>query len=83
MGGEMACQVARIVLRPMDETRLAATQECQPDAVESRGHHTSIVAQPALAIEHRKMEPRMVRLEAGGPDHASNALPGEVENQVR
>ena len=53
----------------VDEAGLAAAQERHADQVQTRrGRDTAVVDDPALAVEHRDVQPGQLRPVAGGPD---------------
>ena len=82
---EVVDEVDRIVLRAVDEARLATPQEVEPDPVEARriDDHAAVVAHQALAIEHRHVEPRVVGTEAGGPHDRADLAAAQVDAQPR
>ena len=87
--GQVARQVLDelpgVVLGAVDEAGLAAAQEVQPDPVEPRGvrDDAAVVADLALAIEHRDVQPRVVGTEPGGPEHRVEALGDQVDQDPR
>jgi len=58
----MVGDVAGIVLGP-DEARLTAPEKIQPDPIQARGVNddAALVADLPLSVEHRHIEPRVVR----------------------
>ena len=74
-----------VVLGAVDEARLPAAQEVQPDPVQPGGlrDHAAVVADLALAIDHRDVQPRVVGAEPGGPEHRLEALGDEVDQDPR
>jgi len=73
--GEMRAEFAHIVLGAVHEARLPATKIGQPQYIQSRRvNDAAIVLQSALAVEDRRVQPGMVRAEAGRPYHRANVL---------
>ena len=66
----MVGEVAGVVLRAVDEARLAAAQEraARSRTGRARRDDAAVVAELALAVEDRHVEPRVVRPEPGRPD---------------
>src|ERR671913_611679 len=80
----MLDDVPRIVLGAVDERRFPTAEHRQADSVKARrGHDATIVLQPPLAVEHRYVEPAVVRLEARCPDDRANFAAREIEAQTR
>src|SRR5690606_18899827 len=73
-----------VVLGAVNEAGLAPAQERQPERVQpGRVHHAAVVAQASLAVEHRHVQPRVVRAEAGGPEHGADLAAPEVQTEQR
>jgi hypothetical protein len=70
MGGEVGAQVTRIVADPVDEARFPAPQKRQAHHVQAwRFHHdAAIVADVALQVDYRYVQPGIVGAESGRPD---------------
>jgi hypothetical protein len=82
VGGEVIDDVARIILRAMDERRLAAAEDGQPDGIEPwRIDDSAVVPQVALAIDDGNVEPAVVGAKPGGPDDGTNLATPEVETE--
>src|ERR1700734_1099637 len=69
-GGEMGAQVTRIVAAPVDEARFPAPQKRQAHHVQARRfrHDAAIVADVALQVDYRYVQPGVVGAESGRPD---------------
>ena len=80
--GEMIDYIARVILRTMNETRLAPAKDGQPQSVHPRCiDDASVVSQVTLVIDHRHVEPAILRTKAGRPqDRADLAIP-QVETE--
>src|SRR5512145_216296 len=85
MGGEVGAKVARIVPDPVDEARFAAPQERQAEEVQARrfGYDAALVADIALAVEDRYLQPGVVGAKPGRPDDRPNSGALEIEPEWR
>ena len=65
----MGAEVARVVPDAIDEARFPAPQERQAKEVHAGrfGHDATVVADIALAVEHRYVQPRVVGAKPGKP----------------
>src|SRR6476620_12498690 len=81
---KVAGQVCGVGRSAVDEARLSATQERHTDEIEARaGGHAAVVADAALPIEYRDLEPRKIRPESGGPQDRPDLAGTKVEGQLR
>ena len=72
-GGEMRAEVARVVAGAVDQRGLAAPQELHSHQIQAQGiRHAAVVSDQALAVQHRHVEPRIVRMITRGPDDGSD-----------
>src|SRR4051812_3613385 len=75
----MIAEIARVVASAVDEGRLAAAQKLQPHKIHAwLLGHASVMADLALAIENRHLQPGIVRAVTGGPDDRANLAGGEI-----
>jgi hypothetical protein len=58
---QVHCKVTGVVTRAIDQAGSAASQERQPDHVQSRRNDSALVADATLVVENRQVDPRMVR----------------------
>ena len=80
----MRAEVAGVVAGAVDQRRLAAPQELHAHQVQARRvGDAAVVADQALAVEHRHVEPRVVRPVAGGPDDRLDLAGGEIDAERR
>ena len=80
----MRAQLARVVAGAVDQRGFPAPQELQPHQIQARAiGDAAVVADHALAVEHRQLEPRIVRTVAGRPDDRLDRPAGEVEAERR
>src|SRR6476660_8654453 len=81
---KVAGQVCGVGRSAVDEARLSATQERHTDEIEAgAGGHTAVVADAALPIEYRDLEPRKIRPESGGPQDRPDLAGTKVEGELR
>src|SRR5216683_954171 len=84
VSGEVIDQVARVVLRAMDEGRLASPEDGQSDGIQPwHIDNAAIVPQVAFTIDHRNIEPAVVRPKSGCPDDGSDLAAPQVEIEPR
>ena len=73
---EVIDDVARVVLDAVDEGRLAPAQHRQAQRVHpGRLDHAAVVAQLALLVQHRHVQPAVVGTEPGRPHDADESPP--------
>jgi hypothetical protein len=81
---QMRTQVSGIVTGAVDKTRLSASKERHAHQVHARGiDDTAIVADTALAVEDRHVQPRVVRAESGGPDDGLDLTAIQIHRERR
>ena len=69
----MRAEVAGVVAGPVDKRGLSAPEELHAQQIKARGiRHAAVVSDKPLAVQHRHVEPRIVRMVAGGPDYGPN-----------
>ena len=79
----MIDEVARVVLRAMNESRLASPEDGQSDGIQTRRiDDSAIVPQVALAVNYRHIEPAVVRVKSGRPDDGTDLAAPEIETQL-
>src|SRR5262249_56388433 len=77
---EMRDDVPRVVFRTVDETRFAPAQERQTEDVETwRVDDAAVVAEAALLVEDRHVQPAVVGTEARRPHDRMNLSTAEIE----
>src|SRR4051812_920046 len=79
---EVFDQVARVVLRAVDEAGLAPAENRQSNRIEARRvDDAAVVAQVSLPVEDRHVEPAVIGTESGRPDDRADlpALQVEIE----
>src|SRR5690348_1528715 len=78
---EVSHEVAGIVLRAVNERRFATPQHRQSNGIHAGGvgDEATVVAQLALAVVDRNVEPAIVGAEAGGPDDRTDLAAAQVE----
>src|SRR6185503_13749533 len=80
----MFAELADVVLRSMDEARLASAHEVEAQHIEAgRVDDSAVVAQAPLAIKHRQVQPAEIRMKARRPDDRADAAVGQIERQRR
>ena len=80
VAGEVLDHVARIILSAVDETGLTTSEHRETDGVETRGvDHAAVVAQAPFSIEHRHIEPAVVRAKTGRPHDRADRAAGQVQ----
>ena len=66
---QVIAQVGGVVGGAVDEARLPAPQKRHADQIQTgAGGHAAVMANAALPVENRGIEPRQNRPEPGGPD---------------
>ena len=71
--GEVSAEVCGVGGGAVDQARFAAAQERHPHEVQAgAGGHAAVVADMALSVEHRDVEPGQIRAEPGGPQDRSD-----------
>src|SRR5688572_7062091 len=85
MGREVGAQIARIVAGSIDEARLAAPQKWQTHDVQARRlrHNAAVVADVALGIEDRDLQPGVVGAKPRRPDDGPDSGTAEIEPEWR
>src|SRR5215210_4664897 len=69
---QVAAQIACIIGRAVDETRLAPTQERYTHQIETRDiDHTPVMTDLTFAIDRGDLEPRIVGTKSGCPNDGS------------
>ena len=65
----MRAEVAGVVARAVDQRGIRRRRNCIPIEIQARRiNQAAVVPDQALAVQHRHVEPRIVRMVAGGPD---------------
>src|SRR5579862_2952273 len=85
MTREVADEIACVVLGAVNEGRFATPQYRQTDRVHPGGfgNDSAVMAQLALAIEHRHLEPAIVGTKSRSPDERADLATAQVERQAR
>ncbi len=80
---DMFAEFSRIVFCPVYETRFAATQKWQPHNVNA-GYisDAAVVSKLSFVIEHRDVEPGVIRAKAGCPDYGTDLAVCQTEIQT-
>src|SRR5678815_3019536 len=80
----MFAKLADVVLRAMDEARLASAHEVEAEHIKARCvDDSAVVAQAPLAIKHRHVQPAKIRMKARRPEDRADAAVRQIERQRR
>jgi membrane-bound lytic murein transglycosylase MltF len=81
---QVRTQVSGIVTGAVDKTRLSASKERHAHQIHARGiDDTAIVANTALTVEDRHVQPRVVGAESGGPDDGLDLTAIQIHRERR
>ena len=81
----MRAQFLGVGLGAVDEAGPPPAQEVGAEQVHARcvAHDTAVMADPALVVEDRNVEPRVVGAIAGRPDDRADVGTAQVEGEHR
>src|SRR6266567_9337529 len=80
IAGEMIDHISRVILRAINETRFASAKDGQPQSIHPRCiDDASVVSQVTLAIDHRHVEPAILRTKTGRPQDRTDLAIPQVE----